>query len=345
MLMNFELPPEDDRLLWDTWLSIYRMPVLTIADELGIFTTLAAQPMTAAVLARQLETHGRAMEILLPMLTAMGLLQVESGNYQLTPISRHYLLPDNPCYWGGVLDVVRATSPYHQALKELVCKQTHSPAAPDHSARDTTRAWEQGSIDAARARRMAWFMQSQSQPAALGLSAMLDLNAVTRLLDVGGGSACYSIALARKFPALRCTVLDLDAMCRIAQEYISRGGVSDRVDTLALDMFRDPWPQGYDAVLFSNVFHDWDAATCRQLAARAYDALPPGGNIYLHEMLLHEDGVGPLTVNAFSMLMLLGNDGHQFTATELQQLLEQAGFSDLRTTPAYGYYSLTVGRK
>ena len=27
-------------------------------------------------------------------------------------------------------------------------------------------------------------------------------------------------------------------------------------------MFREPWPKGYGALFFSNVYHDWDFETC-----------------------------------------------------------------------------------
>jgi hypothetical protein len=42
----------------------------------------------------------------------------------------------------------------------------------------------------------------------------------------------------------------------------------------------------YDAHFFSNVWHDWNEAQCANLAARSFKALPSGGRILLHEMLL-----------------------------------------------------------
>jgi len=344
--MNFKLPSVDDRLIWDLWLSIYHMPAVTAADELGIFAALSANPDSPERLAQQLDLNERGMKILLPMLAALDLLELSDGNYRLCEISSAYLLHESPFYWGGVLEVVRNSSAYHQSLCEILKQQRDSTeSGSQNSALATTSAWESGAIDSERAQRMARFMQSQSQAAAIGLAGMADFNCVSRLLDAGGGSGCYSIALAQHLPDLHCTVMDLEAMCRLVLDYIDKGAVADRVDTLSLDMFRDPWPDGYDAVLFSNIFHDWDQVTCTQLANSAYRSLPAGGMIYLHEMLLNENGIGPLTVNAFAMVMLLGNRGHQFTFGELQGLLEQAGFTDVKITPAYGYYSLISGVK
>ena len=134
-------------------------------------------------------------------------------------------------------------------------------------------------------------------------------------------------------------------MCDVAQNYIDQGSVADRVDTVAVDMFREPWPEGYDAVFFSNVWHDWNFKTCSWLARRAYQSLPAGGRILLHEMLLDDDGAGPRTAASFSMLMLLATQGQQFTFSELRTLLENAGFGGIETKPTAGYYSITTGYK
>ena len=74
-------------------------------------------------------------------------------------------------------------------------------------------------------------------------------------------------------------------------------------------------------------------------------ALAPGGRIFLHEMLLAEDGSGPATTASFSMLMLLGTHGRQYSFNELRQILTNAGFVDVDARPTYGYYSVVIGRK
>jgi acetylserotonin N-methyltransferase len=144
---------------------------------------------------------------------------------------------------------------------------------------------------------------------------------------------------------MRCTIMELPAMCVRAQQYIADGGVAGRVDTRTVDMFREAWPTGYDAIFLSNIFHDWDQATNTALAASAFAALPSGGRIFLHEMLINDDGSGPLAAASFSVLMLVGTKGRQYSFAELKALLEGVGFRDVRATATYGYYSLVSGRK
>jgi hypothetical protein len=61
--------------------------------------------------------------------------------------------------------------------------------------------------------------------------------------------------------------------------------------------------------------------------------------------LIDDDGAGPTTAAAFSMLMLLATQGQQFTFGELQKILESTGFADIGTVNTYGYYSITTGYK
>jgi acetylserotonin N-methyltransferase len=206
-------------------------------------------------------------------------------------------------------------------------------------------AWERGDLDAETARRIAAFMHTHSLPASIGAARGGDFGGVRRLLDVGGGSGVFSVAIAQNWPELRATVMDLRAMCAAAQPYIDDGGCGDRVDTLAVDMFREAWPTGYDALFFSNIYHDWDDRVCAELSAKAFAALPPGGRIFLHEMLMNDNGDGPATTASFSMLMLLGTRGRQYTLAELRVFLEGAGFQDVTARPTCSYYSLVSARK
>jgi acetylserotonin N-methyltransferase len=205
--------------------------------------------------------------------------------------------------------------------------------------------WAAGEIAIGRATSIAAAMHSHSLPAAIGAARNYDWTGIKRILDVGGGSGCFMIAAAQAHPHLRATIMELRTMCEAAAPYIEAGGVGSQVDTVAVDMFREAWPKGYDAIFFSNVLHDWNMRTCEWLAARAYDALPHGGRIMAHEMLLDDDGASPAATAAFSMLMLLATQGQQFTFGELAALLERAGFADVETRQTAGYYSITTGYK
>jgi acetylserotonin N-methyltransferase len=188
-------------------------------------------------------------------------------------------------------------------------------------------------------------LHSHAFPAAMGLARSGRFAQVRRVLDVGGGTGCFGIALALVQPDLRCTVLELPGICRLADRYIAAYSVQDRVGTLAANLCKDSWPSGHDAIFFSTIFHDWRWEHFRRLVERSFAALPPGGHIYLHEKLLADAQDGPLLGTSWSTTMLLCEEGKHCTAGELDQLMSKVGFADIAVFPAYGLFSLIRGRK
>ena len=61
--MNTLPATSDDRVVWDTWTTIYHMPTVTVADEVGTFAALSANPMATESLAADLGVDARALEI------------------------------------------------------------------------------------------------------------------------------------------------------------------------------------------------------------------------------------------------------------------------------------------
>ena len=347
---RYETPAADDSRIWDVFLSGVYHGAVVAADDAGIFDALDDGPARIQELAEKLDLDERATGVLVRLLAAHGLVVSRKDSFDLTLDARLYLLKSSPFYWGPMLHV--GVSSWHRDT--LMAKLSQKGSADAVGPLGTPKIsgdgrsiddWASGSISLERARDVAMRMHSHSLPAAVGAAKHYDFTGIQKILDVGGGSGCFMIAMAQALPHLRCTIMELPAMCEVAKSYIDSGEVSERVDTIAVDMFRQPWPRGYDAVFFSNIWHDWNFRTCRWLAERTYEALPPGGRIMLHEMLLDNTGNGQKTAAAFSMLMLLATQGQQFTSEELRSILEDAGFSGVETTSTHSYYSITTGYK
>jgi cyclopropane fatty-acyl-phospholipid synthase-like methyltransferase len=341
---GLDIPTCDDKPIWDVWLSMLWLPTVTVADELEIFESLAREPATAAELAKRHGLQLRGADILLSQLAALKLCVSHLGRYQVTEPTRNYLLRASPFYWGGVFFQQRTSNPIHAAIRGAVLQKKHQIIGQS-AGEPPVEMWESGEMTLEAARGIAAFMHSHSLAAATGMALRVDMSGVTNLLDVGGGSGCFCITLAKQNPQLRCAVMDLKPMCEVALDYVRAAGVTDRVGVQAVNMFQQQWPTGYDAMLFSNIFHDWGPETNAALAAKAFAALPSGGRILLHEMLLDDTGDGPLTTVSFSTLMLANTRGRQFTFTQLKATLEEAGFTDIDVIPTYSYYSVVSGKK
>jgi predicted O-methyltransferase YrrM len=338
--MSLQVPVVDDTLVWDAWLAMYKVPALSVALELDIFESLDAQPDTADGLAERRDFDARGLRALLPMLMQLGFLDQHDGIYQLSEAGRQYMVKDSPFCWDGLFRRLSSTMAAHKLLLETINKE-RARAAKTRPA----DGWESGHVDMPLARDVTAFMHSHSAPAAYGMARTCDFMGIRKLLDVGGGSGCFSIAIASTRPDIYCTVMELPTICELAQQYIDRAGVEAQVDTMTIDMFRADWPRGFDAHFFSNVFHDWSVETCIELAKKSHAALPSGGVILLHEMLLDDSGTAPAPAVAFSLLMAMGTLGQQFTFAQLRDILEAAGFHDVSCQRSYGYYSVVRGLK
>jgi cyclopropane fatty-acyl-phospholipid synthase-like methyltransferase len=206
--------------------------------------------------------------------------------------------------------------------------------------------WERGEMPPDMAVMITAFMNAHSRAAGLAVARQPLFQDVRSVLDVGGGSGVFAIEMAKAWPTLSACVLEIDTICVETGRYIAKAGVAARVGTHKANMFTQDWPRGHDAHFFSNIFHDWSDETCRLLARKSFEALPAGGRILLHEILMDDDGCGPWQAAAFSLLMLMGTKGRQFTLPELRQFLEAAGFVDIEAVrTGGGYYSLVSARK
>ena len=341
--MVYEMPAAGDVPIWDLWLSQHYLPAVTAAAEIGLWERLGGRALPLEPLAAELEANAVSLGVVLSLLCALGFVERREGAYRLTQVARTYLDPTSPFFWGPVLLGSAADNLIHARLMAMLRDTSATGARPAEGT--PARGWEDGHVALDQARHIAAFMHAHSLAAAIGAARAGVFDGVHRVLDVGGGSGVYAIAAAQRHPALTATIMDLPAMCEAAGRFIADGGVAGRVGTVAVDMWRDPWPDGHDALFFSNIFHDWNVEQNEWLARQAFGALPSGGRIVLHEQLLNDAEDGPRTVASFSMLMLRGTQGRQYSLPALRRILEAAGFTGVEARHSYGYYSLVTAAK
>ncbi|MQL48562.1 M28 family peptidase [Photorhabdus khanii] len=161
------------------------------------------------------------------------------------------------------------------------------------------------------------YMRSWSELANKDLVRNLDLSKTSRLLDAGGGDAVNALALARANPELRVTVLDIAHALPVTQAKIDESGMNDRVEAKALDILYEPFPDGYDCILFAHQLVIWTLEENTNMLRKAYDALPEGGRV----VIFNYDSVGTAPG--------AGDDG-MAVASILQLMRDVAGRADLK---------------
>ncbi|HSG54469.1 MAG TPA: methyltransferase [Paracoccaceae bacterium] len=342
------LPPTvDDSPIWDIWLSQFRLPIVNVNCEVGTFAALDEAALTTDELAAQLAVDARALAMHLAALCALGLVEKRLGKWRATHLARTWLHPEGEGYWGSFYARIDFNEVLHGRLLESL-KTGRRPGDPEQGIGNAARPaeWERGSMSQEAAHGIATFMHAHSQAPALGAAAQSVFGTLGTLMDVGCGSGVYGIEIARAHPGLKVTLMDLKEMATEAARYIDRAGMGEQVNTAGVNMFTEEWPRGMNGHFFSNVFHDWSDETNRLLAKRSFDALPRGGKIFLNEILMDDEGTGPFPAAAFSLLMLVGTLGKQYSLVEFRDILESAGFTDVQAQrTGGGYYSLVSAVK
>lgn len=342
------LPPTvDDSPIWDIWLSQFRLPIVNVNCEVGTFAALGEAALTTDELAAQLAVDARALAMHLAALCAMGLVEKRLGKWRATHLARTWLHPEGEGYWGSFYARIDFNEVLHGRLLESL-KTGRRPGDPEQGIGNAARPaeWERGSMSQEAAHGIATFMHAHSQAPALGAAVQPVFGTLGTLMDVGCGSGVYGIEIARAHPGLKVTLMDLKEMATEAARYIDRAGMGAQVNTAGVNMFTEEWPRGMNGHFFSNVFHDWSDETNRLLAKRSFDALPSGGKIFLNEILMDDEGTGPFPAAAFSLLMLVGTLGKQYSLAEFRDILESAGFTDVQAQrTGGGYYSLVSAVK
>ena len=157
----------------------------------------------------------------------------------------------------------------------------------------------------------------------------------TRMLDVGGGSGIFAIALAELAPELQVEVLDLPAVLPITLRHIKAAGLQERITVRAGNLAKDDLGEGFDLVLLSAIGHMLEEADNEDLFRRVGQALVPGGRVIVRDFLLEPDRTGPKEAALFALNMLVGTrSGNVYTEEEYRGWMGQAGL--LRVTRPAG---------
>ncbi|MEW6306954.1 MAG: methyltransferase [Verrucomicrobiota bacterium] len=320
---------------------LYGVDLLTAAiARLDFFTWLAGHPSDLETICRSLGFMPRPADVMMTLFTAMGLVQRDGAVFTLTPVAREHLVR------GSRWDL----GPYYASLKERpiakdmeIVLRTGKPA--NWSSLKDEQAWAKAMETEPFASQFTAAMDCRGIYLGPAMARALDCLGHRSLLDIGGGSGIYSCAIVAGHPHLKATVLDKPPVDRLARKLIEERGYAGAVSVVAADMFHEPLPPGHDLHLFSNVLHDWDIPDVRMLLGKSFKALDPGGQLIIHDAHINEDKSGPLPVAQYSSLLMHSTEGKCYSLGEMRDLLQSAGFGDMKFQPTAADRSVITARK
>lgn len=302
--------------------------------HLGLFRELGSGALLQGELGQRLGLGPRPMQVLTTALRAMGTLRLrEDGRLEATDLARAHLDSRSPHYVGDYF-ALASGSPGVLAMVERL--RSDRPAGADGGG-GVGFIYREGLRSAMEAEEGARFftlaLAGRARNVAPALADAVRLPDATMLVDVAGGTGVYTVALLRANPGLRAVVWDRPEVLRVASEFVSGAGLEGRVDLRPGDMFRDPFPEGADVVLLSNVLHDWAERECEVILRRCAEGLPAGGRLLVHDVFLDDDLGGPLPVALYSAALFSVTEGRAYSAGEYRSMLDRAGFDVVGLVP------------
>jgi ubiquinone/menaquinone biosynthesis C-methylase UbiE len=303
---------------------------LFTANEVGVFTALARGPRQLEELAADTGVAAHRLRILTDAMVVLGLLQRRGEHYYNGAVAAAYLSGNSTTDLSPFLRFWDQLSyPMWTRFAEAI--RTGHGQAPTQPTDDEQRLYSEG-VEAI-----------QAAPAH-ALPASYDFSAHERLLDLGGGTGSWLLAVLHQYPHLRTTLFELPGAAALARRRLAEDEPGAYpTEVVDGDFFHDPLPQGHDAVLVANVMHLFSPDHNKGLLRRTRASVAAGARLLLADFWTDPNHCEP----AFAALMageflVITGEGDVYSAQELKDWLDQTGWRIIDRAPLAGPMSLLV---
>lgn len=314
---------KDGEAIFDIVAGFVNAQVLLALVELEILETLLDGPQRPEALALKAGMAPERMTALLNAGVALDLLALKRGG-------RVQLARKGAALVG--VPGLRAMIRHHGAFY----KDMADPVALLRGEAETELAhvWpyvfgDGGAADPEIKRIYSDLMADSQAMVAADMLRMVDLRRVSSLMDVGGGSGAFALAVARAHPKVALTVFDLPGVADQALARFASENLSTRLDSVE-GSFRDSaLPEGHETISLIRVLYDHEDDTVRDLLAKCHAALPPGGQLVISEPMT--GGARPHRAGDvyFSFYCMAMQTGRARSAAQIAALCRTAGFDDI----------------
>lgn len=290
--------------------------MIASATKVGVFESLAKESLTADEVAARCATNRFATGKLLNALAATGYLHARDGRFALARVARNWLLEESPAslrdFMPFQLSEWRRIGRFETFLRDGKPLDVHKTMSPVE--------WEEyqramRAVASVSAGEVARRTPAPPRP--------------RTLLDIGGSHGYYSVALCRRHPELRATILELPDAIPHAAAILAREGMGDRVVHRAGNALTDDLgSEQYDLVFLSHLVHLFDAETNKALMERVARATRPGGYVVIQEIVPPDVvGEGGQSAAILDLNFSLGHGGSAWTFQQMAAWMRAAGLT------------------
>ncbi len=307
--------------------------ILLTAFELNIFTILDKHIMNSEEISGKINTDNRATDRLLNAICGMGLLRKVKGKFYNTDLSSKYMVDGKPEFMGNLYHTNHLWNTWSHLTSSV---KKGSSFIGDQNKKEKEE-WVESFIAA---------MHYRGIKQAKLLAMMFDLSNTKRMLDVGGGSAAFSMELVKRNLSIKAVVLDLPHVIPLTKKYVEEEKLKDNFDFIEGDYLTKDFGSGYDLILLSAIVHINSYDQNKTLIQKCADALNSKGMVIINDFIMNNDRIQPHHGAIFSLNMLVGTvNGDTYTEEEMKEWLSAAGFSKVERKKTSFASDLIIGIK
>jgi SAM-dependent methyltransferase len=309
-LLSGAVPPG----ILETWFGIMLARTVMAATRLDVFESLAEGPLTAQEVARRCGTHSRATEKLLTALVGVGCVQLRRGRYGLRRSARSWVLKNGKNSFRDLNLLHYLEWRWWEHCEEYV--RTGKPLRVHQTMTDDQWGVYQRGMRSGIDMPAQWVARHVPLP-----------RTARQMLDIGGGHGYFSVAICRRYPQLRATILDLPEAIKHAAPLLAQEGMGERVVHRAGNALTEDLGDAiYDLVFMASVVHHFDDSTNRQLMRRIGRALKPHGIVAIWEPV-RQDPAGNVRQMGALLDLFFGffSEAGTWTAAEVASWFRDAG--------------------
>lgn len=315
--------------------------------ELDIFHFLSQNPQaTFGDILRSAGIQPHKLRVLMLALCSTGLVDKHDDRYSNSDFADENLVPHDNSWRDILVGWQRIYYPAFTHMTTALREGTNAAALDAFAGTEPTlyqRLAHDPESEAVMHRSMGAFTL-------LTLPALLDnaaLSSVRHLLDVGGGDGTTAKGLAERYPEMQVTILDMPSVTELARETVPPGSPA-KVRLHPGDILKDPFPRDADAILFSHILEVFSPDLIFELLAKAVDALPSSGKVFIYGFNASDDEIGGVLASRLSLYLNVLATGHgmAYPAKDYEDWLRRAGCTDVKTFRNLPYeHGLTIGIK
>lgn len=330
----------DDEQLWHILYFPMTFHFVKAALKYGIFNHLD-KPISADGVSKRIQCDARVTTKVLDVLAAMKIITKENNKFFNIPLSETYFKKDSPAYQGDFL--VEYPQMYEDALKRL--PELMKSGIPKTSEMVVNKEYEIELANSLGHGMLYGAVQKTSKRVFL----LPEFPSFKRMLDLGGSSGIFSIAICSEHPSLKAVVFDKPyIISNVTEEFIQKYNMTDRIETLSGDIVSDDIGENYDLVFTYGCLNPI-MSDHLHIYMKIYNSLNPGGVFFHHYAEAPKDTAGTINIAVDSAI----NEFTGITINILREdehikIMNEAGFKDVETDfirGAGGIYEVFIGRK